>query len=302
MISLINSRKLWFKFQRRFRQYFALALKQPSWFLMFAFGRIHWIRFLVLRWSKKTVELSSGPQDSVFGDLDPDRVVEVLKNDGLHLGLAIPHSLLEEILDFAQTATYLGDGDEQFPFTLANKKVQEIKFGRNFRLGYNFEPTAQCGAIQKLSIDPKLWDIAAKYFGTQPMLASTQIWWTFVQDSPRSGRGAGFYRFHYDLEDYACVKFMFYLTDVNLADGAHVCVKSSHINKKLSHQFSLLREREDQEIKEYYGQEKVTRICDRAGVGFAEDPFCFHKGIVPQVRDRLILEFKFTINNYGMIL
>jgi hypothetical protein len=95
---------------------------------------------------------------------------------------------------------------------------------------------------------------------------------------------------------------MFYLTDVNLADGAHVCVKGSHRKKKLSHQFSLLRERDDQEIKEYYGQEKVITICDRAGVGFVEDPFCFHKGIVPQVRDRLILEFKFTINNYGMIL
>jgi hypothetical protein len=277
---------------------------------MFTFSRIHWIRFLVVRWSKKTVELNlaqelappSAQQDSVFEDLVPDRVIEVLKNDGLHLGVTIPPSLLEEILDFAQTAIYQGDGKEQFPFTLANRKAQEIKFGKGFRLGYNFEPASQCAAIKKLATDQKLWEIAAKYFGALPMLASTQIWWTFVQDSPGLGREAGFYRFHYDLEDYACVKFMFYLTDVSLADGAHVCVKGSHRNKKLSHQFSLLRERDDQEIEAYYGQEKVIKICDRAGVGFAEDPFCFHKGIVPQVRDRLILEFKFTINNYGMIL
>lgn len=46
----------------------------------------------------------------------------------------------------------------------------------------------------------------------------------------------------------------------------------------------------------------VITIYDRARVFFAEDLFCFHKGIVPQTRDRLILEFKLTLNNYGIIL
>jgi hypothetical protein len=302
MISLINSQKLRLKFQRRFIQYFAISLKQPQWLLMFAFSRIHFIRSLVLRLSKQTVQLDLAKKDSVFCDLDPDWVVKTLKNDGLHLGITIPSHLLREILDFAQTATYQGNGDLRFPFSLANRKVQEIKYGRNFRLGYNFEPTSQCVAIKNLATDPKLWEIAAKYFNTQPILACTQMWWTFVKDAPTEGRTEGFYRFHYDLEDYACVKFMFYLTDVDLADGSHICVKGSHKNKKLSHQFSLLRERNDNEITEYYGDKNVITICDRAGVGFAEDPFCFHKGIVPQTRDRLILEFKFTLNNYGIIL
>jgi hypothetical protein len=302
MMSLINSQKLWLKFQRRFLQYFIISLKQPNWLLMFAFSRIHFVRSLVLLLNKQPVQLDLTKKDSVFDDLDPDRVVKTLKNDGLHLGITIPAYLLREILDFAQTATYQGNGDWQFPFSLTDRKVQEIKSGRNFRLGYNFEPTSQCAAIKKLATDSKLWEIAAKYFGTQPRLACTQIWWTFVQDTPDEGRAAGFYRFHYDLEDYACVKFMFYLTDVDLSDGSHVCVKGSHRNKKLSHQFSLLRERDDREIKEYYGNENVVTICDRAGVGFAEDPFCFHKGIPPRTRDRLILEFKFTVDNYGIIL
>jgi hypothetical protein len=302
MMSLINSQKLWLKFQRRFLQYFAISLKQPNWLLMFAFSRIHFVRSLVLSLNKQPVQLDLTKKDSVFGDLDPDRVVKTLKNDGLHLGIIIPDYLLREILDFTQTATYLGNGDVQFPFSLTDKKVQETKSSRNFRLGYNFEPTSQCAAIKKLATDPKLWEIAAKYFGIQPRLVCTQIWWTFVQDTSDEGRAAGFYRFHYDLEDYACVKFMFYLTDVDLGDGSHVCVKGSHRNKKLSHQFSLLRERDDREIQEYYGNENIVTICDRAGVGFAEDPFCFHKGIPPQTRDRLILEFKFAIDNYGLIL
>jgi hypothetical protein len=269
---------------------------------MFAFSRIHIIRSLVLLLTKKSVAMDLARENSVFPDLDPERAVKTLKDDGLHLGITIPSHLLKEILDFVQTATYLGNGDLQFPFSLANRKAQEIKSGKHFRIGYNFEPSSQCAAIRKLAADPKLWEIAAKYFESQPMLACAQLWWTFVNDAPAEGRAQGFYRFHYDLEDYACVKFMFYLTDVDLSGGPHLCVKGSHKKKKLSHQFSLLRERDDREIAEYYGDENIVTICDRAGVGFAEDPFCFHKGILPQKRDRLILEFKFTINNYGIIL
>lgn len=302
MILLIGAKKLWLKLQRRFLQYSAISLEQPQWLLMFTFSRIHLIRSLVVRFTKKPVKLDLGNKNSVFSDLDVDRVVKALKDRGLHLGITIPSNLLPDILDFAQAATYLGNGDLQFPFLLADRKTQEIKTNRSFRIGYNFDPASQCMAIRELAADPKLWEIAARYFDSQPMLASTQIWWTFANDAPAEGRAQGFYRFHYDLEDYACVKFMFYLTDVDLTGGPHVCVKGSHKKKKLSHQFSLLRERNDREIREYYGDDNVTTIYDRAGVGFVEDPFCFHKGILPQNSDRLILEFKFTLNNYGMIL
>lgn len=302
MFLLINAQKLWMKLQRRFLQYSAISFKQPQWLLMFTFSRIHAIRSLVVRFTKKTVKLDLVREDSVFSDLDVDRAVKALKNDGLHLGITIPPHLLKEILDFAQTATYLGNGDVQFPFSLSDRKAKEIKANKNFRIGYNFAPAFQCLAVRKLAADPKLWEIAAKYFDSQPTLACTQLWWTFVNEAPAEGRAQGFYRFHYDLEDYTCVKFMFYLTDVDLTSGPHVCVKGSHQKKKLSHQFSLLRERDDSEIREYYGEDNVVTISDRAGVGFAEDPFCFHKGILPQKRDRLILEFKFTRNHYGIIL
>jgi len=152
MISLINSQKLWLKLQRRFLQYSAISLKQPQWLLMFTFSRIQIIRTLVLRLTKKPVQIDLLGENSVFSDLDPDRVVKALKSDGLHLGITIPPHLLEEILDFAKTATYYGNGDLRFPFSLANRKVQEIKFSRNFRIGYNFEPTSQCTAIRKLAM------------------------------------------------------------------------------------------------------------------------------------------------------
>jgi len=42
--------------------------------------------------------------------------------------------------------------------------------------------------------------------------------------------------------------------------------------------------------------------CDKylweAGLGFTEDPFCFHKGTVPVTKYETILEVKFASNNY----
>ncbi len=297
-----NYQMFWLKFKRRFFQYATLALAQPKWMLMFAFSRIHAIRYFMLFRSKRPLTINSQKEDSVFENLETDKVVETLKKDGLYLGILIPQYLLQEILDFSKTATYLGNGESQFYFSLDDKEKKEIKYGKNFRIGYNFEAGSLCPAVKRLETDPKLWEIASKYFESKPILVGSQIWWTFVNGADAEGRAQGFYRFHYDLEDYACLKFMFYLTDVDLYSGPHLCVRGSHKKKKLSHQFSFIRETDDQDIMEYYGEEKVVTICEEAGFGFAEDPFCFHKGVLPVNRNRLLLEIKFGLNNFGTIL
>lgn len=92
---------------------------------------------------------------------------------------------------------------------------------------------------------------------------------------------------------------MFYLTNVDLSSEPHSCVKGSHEKKKLRYQFSLVRDKPDQDIVDYYSIENVMTICEEAGFGFAEDPFCFHKGTVLAHRDRLILEVKFASKNYS---
>ncbi len=230
---------------------------------MFVFSRVYVLRAVMQRFSREYSPIKTLGETSVASsilDIVPDHVVQALETDGLYRGIVIPPVMLTEILDFAQTATYLGHGDPQFLFSLADRRLQESQTGHSFRIAYSFEPASQCAAIQTLAMDPKLWEIAAKYLQGQPVIACTQLWWTFVKDTPDEGRGQGFYRFHYDLEDYACVKFMFYLTEVNQVSGPHLCVKGSHKKKKLSYQFSLLRERSDEEIADYYGDENIVTI------------------------------------------
>ena len=126
--------------------------------------------------------------------------------------------------------------------------------------------------------------------------------WTFVgseEDYSQKGEiGSPTILYHYDLDDYRALKFFFYLTDVDSLTGSHRCVAGSHHRRKLSHYF--LRGQTDQEIAEYYGADSMTEICGAAGYGFAEDPFCFHRGSPPVKAPRLMIQLEFAINDYGM--
>jgi hypothetical protein len=223
----------------------------------------------------------------------------VLKHDGLYSGINLPQDLLEDILKFAESASYIANGNPKYTFLLTNKREEELNSGKVFVSGHNFNPGLICPAIEKIEKDPKLLKIVADYLGTKPVLIGSQIRWSFPtpeQQIPEAQRG--FFHFHYDLEDYYFVKFFFYLIDVDLNNSPHVCVKGTHKHKKLKHQFSLIREREDQEIIQSYGEENIVILCEKAGFGFVEDLYCFHKLAIPKGGERLILEIKFAMNSY----
>jgi hypothetical protein len=99
--------------------------------------------------------------------------------------------------------------------------------------------------------------------------------------------------------DYRALFFFFYLTDVDSTTGPHMVARGSHRRKKLRHRLSLFVGRPDGEIIEYYGGDNVVTVTGPAGTGFAEDPFCFHRGTPPTSGDRLMLRVHFRISDYG---
>ena len=131
------------------------------------------------------------------------------------------------------------------------------------------------------------------------MLTGTRIWWLFVVNEQAYDLNMGAYFFHYDIDDYRCLKFFFYLTDVDLSSGYHVCVRGSHKKKKLAHILSLFKLRSDREIIDYYGEKNLVPICGETGFGFAEDTFCFHKATPPTSKDRLVLQIQFNTKDYN---
>lgn len=292
-------RGFWSQFRSRIYVYYQRAAKNPKWLLMFILGRFKITRSTVAFFSKRPLTQKYAVDDSIFEDFNVDDVVESLKRDGLYLGLKLPKNVLQEILDFSMSTNCYGDSDYESSFLYAKKQQAEEKYGKTFVRGDYFNASLNCPAIKKIGSDPKLLAIAAKYLNTEPVLIGSRMWWLFVVKEQSYDLNKGAYFFHYDVDDYQCLKFFFYLTDVDLSSSYHVCVRGSHKKKKLAYLLSLFKLRSDKEIIDYYGEEDIVPICGEAGFGFAENTFCFHKATPPTSKERLILQLQFTMNDYN---
>jgi hypothetical protein len=51
--------------------------------------------------------------------------------------------------------------------------------------------------------------------------------------------------------------------------------------------------RDDPAVDAYYGAGRAVIVRGPAGFGFFEDPYCFHKALVPTTHDRLMLQIRY---------
>ncbi|MBD2615072.1 MAG: hypothetical protein FWK04_22465 [Nostoc sp. GBBB01] len=273
--------------------------KNPRWLLMRKIARFKIGRAIVMYFLKPSPKLDFHDTNSCFPDLNVDEVVNYLKTEGIYLGIQLPENIVQEIVEFAYSTPCYGNRKTDMGFFYHKKKHAQIKLGKNFIIGSYFNTGLLCPAIKKLQNEPKLLAIAAAFLNAEPKHQGNLMWWSFSGNATYLEQSQAAQLFHYDLDDYGCVKFFFYLTDVDDGSGPHVCVRGSHNHKKWSHLW--LRKREtDEDIVNYYGSESLVKICGKAGLGFVEDPLCFHKGITPTHQDRLILQIEFARNDYGM--
>jgi hypothetical protein len=125
------------------------------------------------------------------------------------------------------------------------------------------------------------------------------MWWSFAACSDLRQQVHDAQSFHYDLDDYRAIAFFFYLSDVDLESGPHVCVLGSHRRKPLRFLFSPFKSKSDEQVSTFYGADHIVTVCGPVGSGFAEDLFCFHKGLHPKTRDRLLLQVRYRFRAYG---
>lgn len=284
--------------------------RNPRWLFMFVFSRFRIFRSLMT--SSRKSSSSYAIQESIFQELDVDSTVKDLKEDGSCLGIKLPPDVLHELLEFVHSSSCYANGDRELGFPYARKTEAEEKFGQSFVRADYFNAVLLCPTIGKLVHDPKILEVASQYLGGKPLFTGSRLWWLFakkeedqalltsemtllsLKKTPREGS----YFFHYDLDDYRCLKFFFYLTAVDVSGGPHCCVRGSHKMKKISHLFSPSRRRPDKEIEDFYGSENIKTICGEPGSGFIEDTFCFHKATIPSTKDRLVLLIQFSLNDY----
>jgi hypothetical protein len=292
---------------KKYFQYFLIMKGDRRWLLMFIIARTPLGRTLgrFICGDQPIVKKQNYGRDrekSIFQDLKVETVVDSIKKDGYYLGLQLPEQILKEILAYANTANISIDGEEGFEFKYSDKNEAARQYNREILTGNYLAVNSECLGMKKLVNDPKLREIATRYLGKEPMLVRSQMSWTFIGSSQAYAQkgeiGSPMVLFHYDLDDYHTLKFFFYLTDTDSNGGSHRCVKGSHKKRKLLHY--ILRRQSDQAIADYYGAESIVDICGQAGFGFAEDPFCFHRGSPPATAPRLMIQLEFAWNDYGI--
>ncbi|OKH56079.1 hypothetical protein NIES2101_02175 [Calothrix sp. HK-06] len=275
--------------------------KNPKWLLMrkvsrFQAGRT--IRHFLTRKSTLS-QLTIDESNSYFTNVNVNKVVNQLKEDGIFLGINLPQCVVKEIVQFAESTLCYANRKPELGFYYHQKEQAQIQTKKQFIVGSYFNTSSLCPAIKKLQNDAKLLAIAAKYLEREPVHQGSLLWWSFPGERTYQQLSSNGQLFHYDLDDYRFIKFFFYLTDVDKQSGPHICVRGSHKQKKLSH--LILRKREtDEDIINYYGEKSLITIYGQAGFGFVEDGLCFHKGIAPTHKNRLILQIEFATTDYGM--
>ena len=291
----------------RIRRYWSVAHRYvrpgPAHLLMYTAGRFSTVRkvgaAISRRRSRAATDVAPQEQTSFLEKVNVDEIVARLERDGICGGLCLRPETLNELKSFYDTAPCFGNGLRSQPFLIAQKQAAEDQYGTAFSAGRYLDCWKTCATIRNLLQDPTLISIARGYLGAEPVLITARMWWSFSADTDSSEQVANGQAFHYDLDDYRAICFFFYLTDVDEQSGAHQCVLGSHRSKPLRFLLSPFKQRSDASIEAAYGRERITSIFGASGEGFAEDIFCYHKGLPPRSGDRLLLQIRYRLRKYG---
>lgn len=296
----ISTQKMWHKALNYSGRNLQALFYNPGLFVVRKFARIETFRhvlLLVSRLTKPQPKISVAPSN-LTGNKRIEEVVASIEKCGYFAGLQLPQSVVQQILEYAETGVCAGDRDPNLKFPYNQKEQIEAKYNRKF-LCCSY-PAEDSSAIMQLAHDETLQAIAAYYLKAKPVYVSGELLWSFSVDTTQTQKLNMAQVFHYDLDDLRSIKFFFYLNDVNSTNGAHVCIQGSHQGKKFLHQ--LLGQRcasiPDEKIMHDYGLQNVVAFSGQAGFGFAEDPSCFHKGASPVAGKRLLLQLQFSMHDY----
>lgn len=217
----------------RLQAYYHHTITSPRWTVISIVSRFVFFRNLIKSLSRIPKLNYYDLHESLFQHIDVDQVVNSLNKYGCYLGIKLPKIIYQEIIMFARSKNCYGNLDSKCGFLYSQKKQAEEKNKAPFSTATYFNVNSFCPAIKRLSNDPAIRIIAAKYMKTEPIFTDARLWWTFPVDEKNYDvtKTASF--FHYDSDDYSCLRFFFYLTDVDSQSGPHICIRGSHIKKKL---------------------------------------------------------------------
>lgn len=298
----INLGKRFEKLTAYIQRSWSCLVQEPQLFIMRKLARFEVVR-AAYQWFGYSRPIDKTASASLFQDLNVQEAAAQIKQDGCFPGLQLPADLMQQILGFAATESCHANRNPDLPFHISDQSKMAARLASSNRplvLASYMGKHESCPAFQRLVNDPGLLAIAEQYFGRPPRYVSSELIWSFPTSTTLFQQLQAAQVLHCDIDDYSCIKFFFYLTDVDELSGPHIYLRSSHKHKPLRHQ--ILGKRcasiPDQTLIDHYGSENLISLCGPAGYGFVEDIFGFHKGSPPQQHNRLLLQIEFATNTY----
>lgn len=227
-------------------------------------------------------------------------LVNFLEADGVGFGLDLQKDYVERIKDYAEENLCFADRQPEKGFYLSElDRVNHIlKKDIVVAQYFNFSKTT---IVRELLSSNIINNIVLGYFKTQPKLVGVNLWWTFPGKHLEKDRRKHAHFFHRDVDDFKFLKLFIYITDVDENSGPHIVVKGTHRSKLICRLSDLWRERRyfDSEVEKSY-QKDITSIVGGSGTCFFENTLCLHKGTTPNNNARLVLQFEWACNDYGV--
>jgi len=296
LIDLSGARMKINRLRARLNDYMQIGRNNPVWIMMFIFGRFLIFRNFSRIFLPAYIGKRSKEDSTLFPDLRTELVVSSLRDEGIFAGINLTLDIVKRILSFAESNVCFANSDRTKPI-LVNRDGTFRGASGTVVIGDYHDQIFSCHAIERLCNDGALMRIAGMYLEAQPQLTRSRLWWSFnaPQASQQELNTAAQDAFHFDIDDWRCIKFFFYLTEVDERGGPHRFIRYSHRCRKLRHQFTLFKMQSVKSLEKVYPQSNFLTVIGPAGFGFAEDPFGFHTGTSVRAQPRLILEIEYGV-------
>ncbi|TVQ08882.1 MAG: hypothetical protein EA368_10705 [Leptolyngbya sp. DLM2.Bin27] len=230
----------------------------------------------------------------------PAQVAALIRANGYYEGFSLRPDILAGLLDFAQTNPCYVNRNPDHPFYIDDREQLEQTLGAPILVAGYLDSHESCAAYQAMRADNYLLDVASQYLNHRAVYMRGELAWGFPAPNTLEQKLKMARVYHCDINDYKTIKFFFYLSDVRAGDGPHVYLQGTHLHRRFRHQWlgqgcaSIC----DRTLVDIYGSERVRIVTGPAGFGFAGDPYCLHRGTVPQHSSRLLLQLEYGMNPY----
>ena len=242
---------------------------------------------------KENIQLEETDNFDQFENInDEKKILKDIKNTGLSLDINLKNEIVEKILQKITDKKFQVNRDKNRFIIFSQKKDDDIYL---YRL---HNPHTFVSEIDELSRNKKILNIVRKYLNTEPIIHSSQIWWTFPyfdQHGKMINPPGNEYGFHYDVDDFKFLKLFFYLSDVDVKSGPHMYI----INDGKKNFKEFLNRRIENNFAEDLYNNRIVTITGKKGSGFIEDTSFYHRGSNPLSNSgRGVLQIIYSVSKW----